>query len=180
MHRSSVVFERGTTTTSSILTSTSTSTFTPSIHTPTPTPTPTGTISTTTTTHTIGHLEQDTATSTTASSNDIVVRGYSFGKHRIRHYFCAVCASSLMAESVQRGVHEGVMALNVSISLHHIPPSFNSSYTSIVQLHHILQSTTDLERKETKTCIPTSSQVRMFHHVNLAALKIKHLNGKTL
>ncbi|KAF1830736.1 hypothetical protein BDW02DRAFT_533458 [Decorospora gaudefroyi] len=42
-----------------------------------------------------------------------VVEKYSFGKGRVRHYFCGSCGCSLMAESVERGFYEGVKALNV-------------------------------------------------------------------
>ena len=44
-----------------------------------------------------------------------LVEKYTFGKHRVQHYFCSRCGSSLMAESIEPGFYEGVKALNVSI-----------------------------------------------------------------
>ncbi|KAF2824426.1 glutathione-dependent formaldehyde-activating protein [Ophiobolus disseminans] len=54
---------------------------------------------------------------------------YSFARHRVRHYFCSRCGSSIMAESVEPGFYEGVKALNVRM--------FHDVDTRTLQRRHV-------------------------------------------
>ncbi|KAH8729056.1 Mss4-like protein [Phaeosphaeriaceae sp. PMI808] len=59
------------------------------------------------------YVENSCITFESLDLNSSQVEKYSFGKHRVQHYFCKNCGSSLMAESIEPGFYEGVKALNI-------------------------------------------------------------------